>query len=143
MAGEPPNDPAPPDPVNPGHFPRPAGLPSGEWAPPYDPYYVPGFPTQPNPLHVPFGAHGTQPQAGPTNTLAILSLILAFIVPIAGVVCGVLAKKQIRERNEQGAALATAGIICGTIFSTLTVLYSVYALIQLQHLMHMLTQLPR
>jgi len=59
----------------------------------------------------------------PTNTMAILSLVFAFVVPILGIVFGYMAKKQIRERGEGGAGLAKAGLILGYIFAALTLLY--------------------
>lgn len=58
-----------------------------------------------------------------TNTMAILSLVFSlaglFVLPIVanvlGVVFGHMAKKQIPERGEQGAGLASAGLIIGYI----------------------------
>jgi Domain of unknown function (DUF4190) len=61
----------------------------------------------------------------PTNTMAILSLVFAFVVPILGIVFGYMAKKQIRERGEGGAGLAKAGLILGYIFAALTLLYAI------------------
>ena len=50
-----------------------------------------------------------------TNTLAILSLIAAFIFPIVGVVLGHIALNQIAKTGENGRALALAGLIIGYI----------------------------
>ena len=61
----------------------------------------------------------------PTNTMAILSLVFAFVVPILGIVFGYIAKKQIRERGEGGSGLAKAGLILGYIFAALTLLYAI------------------
>jgi hypothetical protein len=86
----------------------------------------------------PQGSYGT-PQAGPygpppygypyppmqmgTNTLAILALVFAFIFAPAAIVMGVIARKQIRRTGEQGMGLATAGLVCGIVFSVLTVIW--------------------
>jgi Domain of unknown function (DUF4190) len=59
--------------------------------------------------------------AGTTNTMAILSLVFAFVFWPAGIVLGHMAKKQIRERNEEGAGLATAGLIISYIFGAIGV----------------------
>jgi hypothetical protein len=50
-----------------------------------------------------------------TNLLAIASLIGAFVFPPAGLVCGLIAKSQIRRTGEEGDGLATAGIIISVI----------------------------
>ena len=47
--------------------------------------------------------------------MAILALVLAFVFAPAGVVLGVMARKQIRQTGEQGDGLALAGIIVGAI----------------------------
>ena len=51
----------------------------------------------------------------PTNTLAVLSLVLAFVFPPAGVVVGIIARRQIRRTGEDGDGLALAGIIVGSV----------------------------
>ncbi|MCO8272522.1 DUF4190 domain-containing protein [Actinoplanes sp. TRM 88003] len=58
-----------------------------------------------------------------TNTMAILSLVFAFVFSPAGIVMGHVAKKQIRQTGEQGDGLATAGLWLSYIFT------SIYALI--------------
>ena len=70
----------------------------------------------------PSGYYNPPPQ---TNTMAILSLVFAFVVPILGIVFGYIAKKQIRERGEGGSGLAKAGLILGYIFAVLTLLYGI------------------
>jgi hypothetical protein len=62
----------------------------------------------------------------PTNTMAILSLVLAFVFAPAGLVLGIIARKQIRETGEEGDGLALAGIIVGAIASALFVLAIVF-----------------
>ncbi len=55
--------------------------------------------------------NGPQADEKKTNTLSIVGFILAFLVPIAGLICSIIARKQIRERSEGGAGLALAGLI--------------------------------
>ena len=50
-----------------------------------------------------------------TSTLAILSLVAAFVASIGGVDLGVIALIQIRRSGEAGAGLAIAAIIVGTL----------------------------
>ncbi len=59
-----------------------------------------------------YGAPG-QPQMAKTNTMAILSLVFAFLFSPLAIIFGFVAKKQIRERSESGGGLATAGIVVG------------------------------
>jgi hypothetical protein len=58
----------------------------------------------------------------PTNTLAILSLVMAFVFSPVGLVLGIVARRQIRQTGEQGDGLALAGIIVGGIGTALAVL---------------------
>jgi Domain of unknown function (DUF4190) len=52
--------------------------------------------------------------AGPrTNTLAIVSLILAFVVSLGAVITGHIALGQIKKTGEAGHGLALAGVILG------------------------------
>lgn len=51
------------------------------------------------------------PMVPRTNTLAILSLVFAFVFWPAGIVLGHLARRQIAETGESGHGLATAGLI--------------------------------
>jgi hypothetical protein len=46
-----------------------------------------------------------------TNSLAILSLVMAFVFAPAGIVLGHVAKRQIRRTGDEGDGLATAGLI--------------------------------
>ncbi|WNV76623.1 DUF4190 domain-containing protein [Geodermatophilus sp. DSM 44513] len=65
----------------------------------------------------------------PTNTFAILALVMAFVVSPVGLVLGILARRQIRQTGEQGDGLALAGIIVGGIGTALVVLaFLVFAL---------------
>jgi hypothetical protein len=97
----------------------------GTYPPPYA-----GYPPQQNAAPVPYQQpYGYAPMGQPTNTLAILALVLAFVFAPAGVICGIIAKKQIRESHEQGEGLALAGIIVGSLLVALGVLYVVIVIV--------------
>jgi len=90
---------------------------------PYPPaaYPQPAYPAAGYPASPGYGYPAVGP-AGQTNTMAILSLVFAFVFSPLGIVFGHMARKQIRERGEQGEGLATAGLICGYIFTGLYVI---------------------
>jgi len=67
--------------------------------------------------------------APPTNTLAILSLVLAFVISIGGIICGHIALSQIKRTGEGGRGLAIAGLIIGYVFTGIGLLYIVGVLI--------------
>jgi hypothetical protein len=54
-----------------------------------------------------------------TNTLAILSLVFAFLFPLVGAILGFVALGQLKKPGvyETGSGLATAGIIIGLVFT--------------------------
>lgn len=58
----------------------------------------------------------------PTNTLAVASLVLALTFAPAGLVTGIIARRQIRQTQEQGDGLALAAIIIGGIATAVFVL---------------------
>jgi Domain of unknown function (DUF4190) len=95
-------------------------------APPASPagpaYGPPGYGPPPG-----WGAPGYGPPPGaffprPTNTLAVMSLVLAFVAAPAGIVCGIVARRQIARTGEEGAGLALAGIVLGSVFTAFWVL---------------------
>ena len=104
--------------------------------PPYGP--PPGYPPPPA-----YGAPGYGPPPGygypppgypgawrrPTNTLAILALVMAFVFAPAGLVLGIVARKQIKRTGEDGEGLALAGIIVGAITTAFFVLFIVFWII--------------
>jgi hypothetical protein len=123
--------------------PSPGGWPDPSSPPPTTPDWgAPGQPAQPA---YPAGAYQTPsgppgygypgygyPQAQPTNGLAIASLVcsLAGLVvclsaPV-GAILGHVARKQIRERGEQGDGMALAGIIVGWILTGLGIIGCVF-----------------
>lgn len=61
--------------------------------------------------------------APPTNTMAVLSLVFAFVFAPLGIVFGHIANGQIRRTGEAGSGLATAGLIIGYVFTAFWVLY--------------------
>ena len=74
------------------------------------------------------------PYGRPTNSLAILSLVLAFVFAPAGLVTGIIARRQIKQTHEDGDGLALAGIIVGGIATAFFVLFIVVWLIAVMSL---------
>ena len=64
-----------------------------------------------------------------TNVLAIVGLIMAFFMPIAGLVCSIIGYKKEREYTDNSKPMALAGIIIssiimGIIFIILSIYFS-------------------
>lgn len=57
-----------------------------------------------------------------TNILAILSLVAAFVFPLAAIILGHIGLSQIKKTGEQGRGLALAGTICGYVFTAIGLL---------------------
>ena len=93
---------------------EPQGYPPVYPAPMYDPNNPQGYAHSGYP---PYGA----PMIMPTNTLAILALVFAFLFAPVGIILGHMARRQIRQTGEQGDGLALAGMICGYVFTALYV----------------------
>ena len=92
---------------------------------PQGPYGTPqGGPYGPPPYGYPY-----PPMQMPTNTLAILALVFAFIFAPAAIVMGAIARKQIRRTGEQGMGLATAGLVCGIVFTVISVIWIVVVVV--------------
>jgi hypothetical protein len=113
--GDPPTTPPPPPP---GYGPPP-GYPPPGYGPPA------GYPPQG------YGPPGYPPAffRPPTNTMAILALVFAFVFAPVGIVLGVMARKQISQTHEEGDGLALAGIIVGSIATGIWVLLIVFWII--------------
>jgi hypothetical protein len=85
-------------------------------------------PSSGQPGYPPPGPGFQPPQQPATNTLAIVSLVcsLAGLVTVisapVGAVLGHVARKQIRQRGEQGEGMAMAGIIVGWVLTGLYLL---------------------
>lgn len=60
-----------------------------------------------------------------TNTFALVSIVLTFFQPIAGIVFGHIALSQIKRNGDAGRGLALTGLIIGYIY----VAFIVFALI--------------
>lgn len=90
---------------------------------------------------------GTRPPSGPagppvparTNPVAVVALICGIaqffgfwlLCTIPAVVCGYIARRQIRENGEQGDGMALAGLVLGWIGVGLTVIVVAIAVIAL------------
>ena len=91
--------------------------------PPPPPSYTPA-PTPEQPYSAqPYGAQAK------TNVLAIISLVAAFVFPLAGIVTGHIALSQIRKTGEQGRGLAKAGLILSYVFVALGIIITVIYII--------------
>jgi hypothetical protein len=97
-----------------------AGIPNQQYPGGYPPPYPP--PPYPGPGYGQYYAY-PPPASARTNTMAILALILAFVVAPAGIVLGIIAIRQIRTSREDGHGLAVAGIVVGSIFTALGIVY--------------------
>jgi hypothetical protein len=105
------------------------GQPSGQpgYGPP--PYGQPAYGQQ-MPGYGPPVGYAMPPQFGrPTNTMAILALVMAFVFAPAGLVLGILARKQIARTGEDGDGLALAGIIVGGLVTAFFVLMIVFMIV--------------
>jgi hypothetical protein len=78
------------------------------------PYWQPAYGQQPG--------YAPQAYARPTNTMAILALVMAFVFAPAGLILGIVARRQIKQTGEEGEGLALAGIIVGGLFTAIFVL---------------------
>jgi hypothetical protein len=97
--------------------------------PPYDPYQQQPYqqPYQQPQSPYPYQQQPAFPQSypppmtsgGQTNVMAILSLVFAFVFWPLAIVFGHVAKKQIKERGDDGDGLATAGLILGYVFGAI------------------------
>ena len=61
-----------------------------------------------------------------TNTFALVSVVLAFIVPIAGIVFGHLALGQIKRNGDTGRGLALTGLIAGYAYVVFLALFFIF-----------------
>lgn len=102
--------------------------------PPYEPPPQYGVPQYGVPQYGPpqYGPQGYGPAvyyyqpSPPTNLLAILSLVFALVFAPAGLILGVIARKQIEESGEEGRGLALAGTIVGAVITGFWVLYAAF-----------------
>ncbi len=80
-------------------------------------------------MTTPVPAAPVAPVAGRTNTLSIIALIGAFVIPLAGIIVGFIALGQIKRTGEAGHGLALWGVILGFVFSILYVLIIVLSIL--------------
>ena len=67
------------------------------------------------------------PQA-PLNTLAWVSVVVAFVASPVAIVLGILARKQITRTGERGRGLATLGAVLGAVFTAIGVATAILVL---------------
>jgi hypothetical protein len=127
--GDPPPTGAPGYPP-PGYGPAPYGPPSGYGVPPR--YGAPpgyGAPTG----YAPLPGHARH---RPTNQLALVALVLAFLGPLSpvGLALGIVARRQIHRTGEEGEGLALAAVVIGGVVTTLiavTVVFWLFVLVSI------------
>ena len=93
--------------------------PYGAYPPP--PYGGYGYPA-------PFGGY---PQSKPTNTMAIVALVCAFVFAPVGIVFGHISLSQIKKTGEEGRGLALAGLVISYVITALTVIVIVLSVLLL------------
>jgi hypothetical protein len=113
--------------VPPGYAAPPAYPGSGQ--PAYPAYGQPAYPGADQPGYPGYGYGAPAPVVRPTNTMAIVALVLSLVglpcgltAPV-GAIIGHVARRQIRERGESGDGMALAGIIVGWIVTALWLVY--------------------
>src|SRR3954452_18477994 len=94
--------------------------------PPYGPY-----PPHPGPYagHYGYPGYPGYPPPRSTNSLAIVSLVCAFLFAPLGIVFGHMSLSQIKKTGEEGRGLAIAGLVIGYLISALTVLVVVLSVL--------------
>ena len=76
----------------------------------------------------PYGGYPPPYGPRPTNTLAIVSLVCAFVIAPLGIVFGHISLSQIKRSGEDGRGLAIAGLVLGyviTVLGTIVLVFSV------------------
>jgi peptidyl-prolyl cis-trans isomerase B (cyclophilin B) len=102
--------------------------------PPYAAYHTPPYGEYPPP---PPGGYATEcyghsagyPQQRPTNALAIVSLVCAFVFAPLGVLFGHISLSQIKKTGEEGRGLAIAGLVISYLVMALTILVVVLSVL--------------
>jgi Domain of unknown function (DUF4190) len=101
-------------------YPYPGYAGAGQYPPPYpDLGTAPGPANYPPPVYAPpytgYPPYGYPAPAEQTNTLAIVALVLSFFFWPAGLICGLVARRQITRTGQSGRGLATAAIVLGSL----------------------------
>ncbi|KTR95311.1 hypothetical protein NS220_06435 [Microbacterium testaceum] len=115
-----------PVPPAPEGVPAPADAPGAEGAAPAAPPYTGSPYGEAQPGGVPaYAASASIPPpvdyANRTNVVSIFALVLGFLVPIGGIIAGVVGLSQVKRTGEKGRGLAIAGIIVGSVMTLLTI----------------------
>ncbi|MFI8978305.1 DUF4190 domain-containing protein [Nocardia asteroides] len=138
-------------PSQPSNYPSTPQYPQQPAPPPSQPQYpnyqqpsAPQYAQQPPAQPQPYGAYpaaggyqpyGAYPQPQGTNGLAIGSLVASLVGlctcvgSIVGIVLGVMALNQLKERGGEGRGMALAGIWIGAITLVLGLLYVVFVIV--------------
>lgn len=69
------------------------------------------------------------PQPQPTNTLAIASLVCAFVFAPLGIIFGHISLSQIKKSGEEGRGLALAGLIISYLFTAFMIVVLVWVVV--------------
>lgn len=77
----------------------------------------------------PYGQPAAAPVSPPTNSLAIIALILGIVIAPAGIVTGHMALSKIKRTGEGGRGLALAGTILGYIGTAAGLLAIIFSLL--------------
>ena len=115
--------------------PKPPKAPKAAATPPPPAPAAPAVPPVPQPYaqpqQQPYGGGAVYQGApvAPTNTLAIVALVLAFVVPLGAIICGHIALGQIKRTGENGHGLALAGTVLGYVFTGLGILFAIIYII--------------
>ena len=96
--------------------------PYGEYPPPYGAYPPPPYGGYP-PVYTGY------PQPQSTNTLAIASLVCAFVFAPLGIIFGHVSLSQIKKTGEEGRGLALAGLIISYLFTAFMILALVWVVV--------------
>lgn len=88
-------------------------------APPQQQQYAPA--PQPAPAPIPVGT-----TVGETNTFALLSIILAFIMPLAAIIFGHMGLSQIKRTGDAGRGIALTGTIIGYAYFAFIALFIIF-----------------
>ena len=69
------------------------------------------------------------PQPQPTNSLAIVSLVCAFLFAPLGIIFGHISLSQIKRTGEEGRGLAVAGLVISYLITVLTIVVAVLSVV--------------
>ena len=75
----------------------------------------------------PVGPPPPSPASAGTNTMAILSIVFAFLFSPLGIVFGIVGRRQTARARQNGRGLATAGLVLSVVFLVLGLVAVVYA----------------